>query len=115
MINFTGKLIIDKSFYSLRHSNAEKIIEKVKHTIENPFLSDLLKDDIHLSAKGSAFQDKIIIKANNITTPIVSKNEITPTRVINQIFLNFCADKNIQPRSSKRKHIIEAIVDYLKK
>ena len=61
-INFCGKLIIDKSFNSLKQSDKEEIIALTKRVLDSPKIQEIIPEDIVLLGKNSKKGDIVEIR-----------------------------------------------------
>ena len=111
-INFCGKLNIDKSFYSMKNSNCEKIISSAQKLYDNPILTQIIPDTTFFG-KTSKTGDKMKIKFGDYCFEIVESGEITSGCVLHQLLLNTCFVNNKQPFSSSYKYIEKAIFEIL--
>ena len=111
-VNFCGKLNIDKSFYSLKQSNCEDIIQSAQKLYDNQILTQIIPDTTFF-AKGAKSGDMMRIKFGDYSFDIVTKGEVTSGCVLHQLLLNTCFVNNKEPFSSSFKYIKKAIIEIL--
>ena len=90
-INFTGKLTIDKSLYSLKRSNVDEIIKQSQKLFDNPDISNVIEDTT-LFGRSLKIGDIVTVKSGDVEVVIKSKNEVSPISVLKQIL--FCTNTN---------------------
>lgn len=114
-INFTGKIIADKSLYTLKYSDAKKIYEYNKKVIEQEAIQDLLGDnDILITGSGRKKGDKITIQIGQDDIIIDTDGEIRPWQVLNQIFLWICFKNGKRPFTAKFSRVCKTISEIIK-
>lgn len=110
-INFTGKIIADKSLYTLKHSDAKKIYDYNKKVLEQKPLQDLLgENDVLITGVGRNKGDKITIYIGGEDIDIDAKGEIKPWEVLNQVFLWICFKNGKRPRNATFPKACETIL-----
>ena len=113
-INFTGKLIVDKSFYSLKQSNCDEIVSLTKKVLDTPAIQEIIPEDITLLGKGSKRGDMVTIKYGDFPIEIVTKGKVNSASVPHQILLYTCFKYNKKPRNALFKNVFEKIVEIVK-
>lgn len=114
-VNFLGNLKIDKSFYTLKQSNCEEIVDYAQKLYNTPKLSNVIPDTT-LYGKGSKSGDKVLIRfGKNWDIPIVTKGEVKAGSVLYQILLNTCFYYDENPKFSTWECITKTIEKIVKK
>ena len=113
-INFRGKLIIDKSFYSLKQSNKDEIIALTKRVLESPKIQEIIPEDIVLLGKSSKQNEVVKVCYGNSSFEINSKGKINSASVPQQILLKTCEKYGKRTRSSGFTDIMSKIVEIIK-
>ena len=89
-INFTGKLIVDDSIYSLGSSDPKQIVELAKRVLDSPKIQKILPDDIVLSGKSLGSGDVVEFSCGTLPYQVCSRGGVNPGTVIQQILMMIC-------------------------
>ncbi len=97
MINFTGKLAVDKSFYTkVKSSDKERLIQCARAIVEGTDLFD--RGDVYLKAKnvGKRVNISIDYLNNKDLTLVESDREIHGRPIFQQLLMIGCVLNNIK-------------------
>lgn len=113
-INFCGKLIIDKSFNSLKQSDKEEIIALTKRVLDSPKIQEIIPEDIVLLGKNSKKGDIVEIRYGKSSFEINSNGKINSASIIQQILLKTCEKYGKKVKSTTFPDIMTKIAEILK-
>ncbi len=118
MINFTGKVTVDKKLKPPKNSNFEEIVHTTKQFVEHPLIGDMFDDVVftNLNQKGS--KKGFMMKYGEIDIPFVTNWKVSAGMVIEQLLVCLCYKNNIpwyMEYSKGRWEFFKQLVDeYLK-
>ena len=113
-VNFTGKLIIDKSFHSLKQSNKDEIIALTKRVLDSPKIQKIIPEDITLFGKSLKSADVIEIKYGEKSFDISSKGAINSASIPQQILIATCEKYGKKLRGTSFPDIMTKIAEIIK-
>ncbi|MBR5304745.1 MAG: hypothetical protein IKU37_07975 [Candidatus Gastranaerophilales bacterium] len=113
-VNFCGKLIIDKSLYSLRQSKPDEIIALTKRFLDSPKIQQIVPEDIILSGKGLKGGDVVEIRYGDKSFDISSKGSINSATVPQQILIAICEKYGKRLRGTSFSDIMAKIAEIIK-
>ena len=114
-VNFTGKLIIDKSLRALKKSNPDEIIALTERVLYSPDIQRIFPQDITLLGRTTKIGDVVEIRCGNLSFEVHSTNGVfNSTSVPQQILLAICEKYNKHPKRTDFPNILAKIQEIIK-
>ena len=106
MINFSGKVIVDKHLKSAKNADIPELVQKTKEIVEHPILGEIF-DDVTFTRISPKSKNGFLIKFDGIDIPFSGNGKVTFGMVFSQLLVHICCKNNIPWYMNTEKGRIE--------